>query len=316
MPSLAQVLARARKASRQSRPRSLRVPPETLRLVTWQRMSFSEPLVCSGISGRSSTLSNSALLACSRASRRSRGDEASFAGEDAIELCHKDGLALRGGRATIGLEIAVELPDRRAHGGLGGAVLVREGVELVNQALGMNPAQAVLANIELPGIVADDYTVAQKAVGLDAAPQRAFGGDQHGVRIDLQGRDAELFQVRRPGLLIGEVTVGMFGEPGDHMASQRAFAHIGERGVIDDVIAMAGAQQAEKIEAALRGGGDEGGEMGVADLGAEAVSCLVACAGVIHRDRQPGAQYIARFVAKAILAGGQQADHLALGNVD
>ena len=39
---------------------------------------------------------------------------------------------------------------------------------------------------------ADDYTVAQKAVGLDATPQRAFGGDQHGVRIDLQGRDAEL----------------------------------------------------------------------------------------------------------------------------
>jgi hypothetical protein len=54
----------------------------------------------------------------------------------------------------------------------------------------MNPAQAVLANIELPGIVADDYTVAQKAVGLDAAPQRAFGGDQHGVRIDLQARCA------------------------------------------------------------------------------------------------------------------------------
>src|SRR5271169_4557132 len=91
------------------------------------------------------------------------GDEAGFAGEDAIELCHKDGLALRGGRATVGLEIAVELPDRRAHGGLGGAVLVREGVELVNQALGMNPAQAVLANIELPGIVTDDYAVAQKA---------------------------------------------------------------------------------------------------------------------------------------------------------
>ena len=106
---------------------------------------------------------------------------------------------------------------------------------------------------------ADDYTVAQKAVGLDATPQRAFGGDLQGVRIDLQGRDAELFQVRRPGLLVGEVTVGMFGEPGDHMAGQRAFAHIGERGVIDDVIAMAGAQQAEKIEAALRGGGDEGG---------------------------------------------------------
>ena len=27
---------------------------------------------------------------------------------------------------------------------------------------------------------ADDYTVAQKAVGLDATPQRAFGGDLQG----------------------------------------------------------------------------------------------------------------------------------------
>ena len=43
----------------------------------WQRMSFSEPLVCSGVepqsgsTGWSSTISSSALLACSRASRRS-----------------------------------------------------------------------------------------------------------------------------------------------------------------------------------------------------------------------------------------------------
>ena len=34
--------------SRQSRPPSLRVPALTLRRVTWQRISFSEPLVCSG----------------------------------------------------------------------------------------------------------------------------------------------------------------------------------------------------------------------------------------------------------------------------
>ena len=48
---MSQVLTSDRKASRQSRPISLRVPPLTLRLVTWHRMSFSEPLVCSGISG-------------------------------------------------------------------------------------------------------------------------------------------------------------------------------------------------------------------------------------------------------------------------
>ena len=43
------VLVRPRKASRQSRPVSLLVPALTLRLVTWQRMSFSDPLVWSGI---------------------------------------------------------------------------------------------------------------------------------------------------------------------------------------------------------------------------------------------------------------------------
>jgi hypothetical protein len=62
MPSFAQVLLRPRKASRQSRPISLLVPPLTFRLVTWQRTSFSEPLVCSGITDRSSTMSNSRLL--------------------------------------------------------------------------------------------------------------------------------------------------------------------------------------------------------------------------------------------------------------
>src|SRR3954469_20312810 len=70
-PSFWQVLIKPRKASRQSRPASERVPPEILRRITWARMSFSEPLVCSGTSGRSSTISNSALLACSRLSRRS-----------------------------------------------------------------------------------------------------------------------------------------------------------------------------------------------------------------------------------------------------
>src|ERR1700693_594369 len=56
MPFLPQVFRRPRKPSRQSRPASLRVPPLILRLVTWQRTSFSEPLVFSGISGLSSTI--------------------------------------------------------------------------------------------------------------------------------------------------------------------------------------------------------------------------------------------------------------------
>jgi hypothetical protein len=68
----------------------------------------------------------------------------------------------------------------------------------------MNPAQAVLANIELPGIVTDDYAVAQKAVGLDAAPQRAFGGDL--VRA-FEGDSADIGHGAEEGLqLEGQVS--------------------------------------------------------------------------------------------------------------
>ena len=49
---------------------SLCVPAPTLRPVSWHRISFLEPLMWSGTSGRSSTISNSVLLACSRASSR------------------------------------------------------------------------------------------------------------------------------------------------------------------------------------------------------------------------------------------------------
>src|ERR1700674_37769 len=46
------------------------VPPLIFRLMTWQWISRSDPLVWSGMCGRSKTTSNSALLACNRASRR------------------------------------------------------------------------------------------------------------------------------------------------------------------------------------------------------------------------------------------------------
>lgn len=56
---------------------------------------------------------------------------------------------------------------------------VGEGVELVNQPLGMDPAQTVATDIELAGIVANDHGLLEEAMGLDAAPQCPFGGDQH-----------------------------------------------------------------------------------------------------------------------------------------
>jgi hypothetical protein len=141
-------------------------------------------------------------------------------------------------------------------------------------------------------------------VGLDAAPQRVLGGDQHRIGTDFERRDAELFQMCGPRPLIGKAALGMFGKPGDQVSGQRAFAHIGERYVVDDVIAMAGAQQAEEIEPAHRVRGGEGGEVRVANLGAEAVLRPMTRPGVVHGDpgavREAGTQHIARFVAEAM----------------
>ena len=97
-------------------------------------------------------------------------------------------------------------------------------------------------------------------------------------------------------------------------------AHIGERLGVDHVVAMAGAQQVEEIEPALRAGGAEPGEAVVADLRAEAVRRLVARAGVVDRDPgrrlKAGAQHVARLVEEAVLAADQQPHDLPLGDLD
>src|ERR1700722_17641105 len=126
MPSFLHVLASLRNASRQSRPMSLWVPPLTWRLVTWQRMSFFDPLVCSGISGRSSTISSSSLLACSRCSRRSSVTK------------------------PVGLQVGIDPPDQPADMLLGDTLVVSGRLQFVHQALGVNPTESVLADVELP----------------------------------------------------------------------------------------------------------------------------------------------------------------------
>ena len=169
---------------------------------------------------------------------------------------------------------------------LRGAMGVGEGVELVDEALGMNPAQAVLAELELTGIVADDDRVGQQAVGLDAAPECGFSGDLHRIGGDLERGEAELFKMGLPCRAIGEVLVVVFGELADQRPGERAVAHIGERLGVDDVVAMAGTQQVEEVEPALRTGGAEPGEAVIADLRAEAILGLVPGTGVVDADCQ------------------------------
>src|ERR1700745_1293175 len=67
------------------------------------------------------------------------GDEASCALEDAIEAFSQRNLLFLAVIAATGLESAIELPDELADAGLGRAVFVGEGVELVDQTFAMAP---------------------------------------------------------------------------------------------------------------------------------------------------------------------------------
>ena len=64
-------------------------------------------------------------------------------------------------------------------------------------------------DIELAGVVAHDHGAGEQAMRLDAAPQSAFGGDQHGIGMDLERGDAEPLQMSAPCRAIGEGAVLM-----------------------------------------------------------------------------------------------------------
>ena len=84
-----------------------------------------------------------------------KDSKAGAALEDAVETGAQGGSALWCRITAVGLEVAVEPPDQRARMLLRDTLPVGEGVELVDQAFGMDPTQGVAADRELAGIVAD-----------------------------------------------------------------------------------------------------------------------------------------------------------------
>ena len=66
----------------------------------------------------------------------------------------------------------------------------------------------MLADIELTGVVADMTVSGRKPCAL-TLPHNAPSGDHHGIRIDLEGRDAERFKMCVPGLATDKATFGM-----------------------------------------------------------------------------------------------------------
>lgn len=87
---------------------------------------------------------------------------------------------------TVRLEIGIEGPDKLAHVLLGGMLLIRGGVQFMDQPFRMYPAQSVPADGELSGIVAQQHGIVQEAMRVDAAPLSPLGGDLHRVLDDRQ----------------------------------------------------------------------------------------------------------------------------------
>lgn len=63
----------------------------------------------------------------------------------------------------VGLKVGIEQSDLVAHPGDVLVVMVIEGNQLMDEALGMDPAQAVELDIALPRIVADDGQFRRRA---------------------------------------------------------------------------------------------------------------------------------------------------------
>jgi len=94
-------------------------------------------------------------------------------------------LGRRGRVAAIALEVGVEPPHPCPNPLDGLALPVVEADQLVDEPLGVDPAQRVSADVELTGVITDDNGLTEVSMIDHAAPQRPFGGDLHRIGVDL-----------------------------------------------------------------------------------------------------------------------------------
>jgi hypothetical protein len=85
------------------------------------------------------------------------------------------------GIALPGLQVGIQLPNRGPRQFDCPTLLVVCRHQLVHQPLGVDPAECVLAEAKLAGIIGDDDRVRQQPARLDRAPERPLGGDPYRV---------------------------------------------------------------------------------------------------------------------------------------
>ena len=201
-------------------------------------MSFSEPLVCSGHLGplqhpqQLGLVGVQPLRAAGRAWRSRCG-----AGRCGRSAPAARPSATPAGLAPVGLQVGVEPPDQGAHALLGGVLPVGEGVELVDQPLGMHPAQGVPPSANWPASSRQITVSGSRPCALmlpHSAPSVAI---RDRIGRDRQRGDAEPLEMRQPGRLVREVRARDARPAGDHRPGQGALAHVGQRLGIDHVVA-------------------------------------------------------------------------------
>src|SRR4051812_43096972 len=168
--------------------------------------------------------------------------------EDPVEPRPQLAASLPIRRPPEGFQVGVKPPDQGPHELLCRVLPVGEGVELVYQPLGMDPAGRMPVEREPAGVVGQDHRVGQQAMPLDAAPHRALGGDLDRIGRHRQSSGPELLEVAPPRRLVREVLDGMRGQLGDYRPGQLPLAHVGQGLGIHEIVAVAGAQHLEEVE--------------------------------------------------------------------
>ncbi len=199
-PCLQQVFFKLAQASRQARPRSLRVPPLIFRCLTCSRRSPSLPLVCSG----PNTRSNSALLRC-------RGWSAWFkvatdVWEVKISSKRKErALPLRAGLEFVAFAGGIGVPDLPTYCCDLCPLGFMERAEFGKGTRGGHPTQAMRQDIELARILPDDRQSAEEAVAQRPGQSGVFRRTAHRPCL----RDAPVRHMGLPGGCLSTAADGM-----------------------------------------------------------------------------------------------------------
>ncbi|WP_261330486.1 hypothetical protein [Rhizobium leguminosarum] len=190
--------------------------------------------------------------------------------------------------------------------------------QLVQQPLGVDPAQRMGADAELSGIVGHDHRIADQTMMADGAPDAGLGKRADYFLVeDVDTIGGQILEKRN---LIGKAPrftcLQMRQKGGVHLTVFQK----GEGGIVENIILIVAAQQGQKVQPRLRQRRAEGGEMFASDLCRMEIAIGMTGASVVDRDKgsrdQACMQHGGVLGMKAVQPLRQRPDDLAFGNLD